>query len=110
MDVAIDRAAVRVRDGDRARRRKDRSTLLRSSLIRRRALTLAVLAAPLGLSGRNALAVDRTWLTAGGGSFTVAANWSGGVIPGAVDRPIFDLSSSAGYTVFFPVTVVTDKL
>src|SRR5438477_11633133 len=63
------------------------------------------------LSASNALAVQRTWLASGGGTFQTAANWSGSSVPGAADTAVFDASgSSTGYTVNFTGSVVNDAL
>jgi len=46
-----------------------------------------LLAGALALASLSALAVDRTW-NGGAASYTNAANWSGGVVPGAADLAI----------------------
>ena len=80
-----------------------------SSLKARRAVALAVLSATAGLSAGDAPAADRNWTNGSGGTFTVASNWSGGVVPGATDRAFFSLND-AGYTVTFTASVANDEL
>src|SRR5437867_5133440 len=57
-------------------------------------------AATVGLCSDPAAGVTRTWLSSAGGTFNVAANWSGGAVPTSVDTAFFNLAS-AGYTVTF---------
>lgn len=81
----------------------------------RRRLALVAFAAAAGLcpylESGSALAADRTWINTAGGTFQTAANWAAGLVAGAGDRAIFDATaSSAGYTVSFAGSVVTDAL
>src|SRR5688572_12382892 len=85
---------------------------MRSSLLKprfRRALGLAVLNIHAGLCAGEALGVDRSWTNGAGGTFTVASNWTGGTVPGAIDRAFFSLDDP-GYTVTFVASVATDEL
>ena len=43
-------------------------------------------------------AAEVSWITPGGGTFQVAGNWSGGVVPGPNDTAIFNLNAST-YTI-----------
>lgn len=45
---------------------------------------------------------DDTWLGASGGSWTDSTKWSGGGPPDGVANAVFNLNSSAGYTVSIP--------
>ena len=81
--------------------------------VRRR--RFAILSASITLTGfiplDDCLAADRAWTNTAGGNFLTTGNWAGGAIPGAVDRAIFDATSSATtYTVTFSGNVATDRL
>jgi hypothetical protein len=43
-------------------------------------------------SGTLTFGADITWTNAGGGNWNQGSNWSGGVVPGAADRAIFNSS------------------
>jgi hypothetical protein len=60
----------------------------------RRLLALATVGAGLSTYAGDALAIDRSWIAANGGTFTTPGNWSGGVVPSSADQAIFDLSDS----------------
>jgi hypothetical protein len=47
----------------------------------------------------------RQWLSATTGAWEVAANWSGGVVPGALDTAIINVAGSAIVNISTPVTV-----
>src|SRR5213080_3292467 len=57
-------------------------------------------------------ATDRFWNNASGGTFNVASNWSGGVVPGASDIAHFGLtiSSPQVYLVNFSTNVTNQAI
>lgn len=67
-----------------------------------RVLTLSLLIAPA------ALAADQNWTNPGGGLFSDAGNWSGGV-PGATDDAVFDLAGES-FTVNFSNNAFNNRL
>src|SRR6266508_4793553 len=66
----------------------------RRGLAGRVLLLLLTICAAVFLLPRHAHAVNRTWTGAGATTnWSEAANWSGGVVPGAADVAVFDGTS-----------------
>lgn len=76
----------------------------------RRTLRAAILSAGILCLTSNTLAVDRSWLASGGGTFQTAGNWSGGIVPTNADRAYFDIINSTFYSVNFTASATTDQL
>ncbi len=70
----------------------------------RRAGPIIALAVTSGCSCTAALAVERHWLTPGGGTFHDSANWTGNSTPGQFDTAVFNLG--ANYAVSFTQDVL----
>jgi T5SS/PEP-CTERM-associated repeat protein len=53
----------------------------------------------------ESLAADRSWSNSAGGTFSTAANWTGGVVPGAGDRAILGVTGPGFpvFTLLYPV-------
>src|SRR5438105_1328598 len=67
---------------------------------RRQIFWLAATAIGLNWYVQPARGITRSWNNAAGGTFNVATNWSGSVVPGTADVAHFGLASAA-YTVTF---------
>ena len=67
---------------------------------RSRAALLAALGSSFGLCANTAQGqAIITWGNASGGTFNVAGNWLGGVVPGSADSDVFNLNAG-GRTAF----------
>ncbi len=61
-----------------------------------------------GLAASSARAFDLTWANAGGGSASVAGNWSPAQVPAAGDNLVFNVA--APYSVTFNASVPTSHI